>query len=557
MGCVVRAGALSVPLALGGCSNIPEETVEARYWTDHRGWVNFPELDRSDAVWGDLKGKDDFGIVFSGGGTRSAAATIGQLRGLRETGLLDRARYLSAVSGGSWAALPFTFISEDRLDDFLEDYRPPDDLTLADFAPGERSMTRAISEAYVTGKGLSHLANRRGSETFARTVADSFLRPFGLGDPESWFTWSEKTAREVLARNPGLPTRYHTVPAGRPYLVVGGTIRHYDLFPSKWSEMTGAKRIPVEFTPLYCGVRPFVPANGHTPHPIGGGYVESFAYDTILPVKAGPTKAEASFYRRGWWDTAPQLTLGDVIGSSGAAPGEVSLAVELIGFPKYNHWSPRVVDEIGKADDGRYAQQDGGHSENLGIIPLLARKVPRILAFVNSQEKVVVEKGKTVFPNYVRGLFGGEDVKKYTGSQVFSPEEMKKVAEKMWASVERGGPAVATVDLPVMENQRFGVAGGWTVRVCWVFLEAESERSGRASENWIEEIPGGTPARRLFDSSNREMRNFPNLGTFFENKGLRLWDVIRYTPEQATALAHYGAWSAVASETEIKALFRD
>src|ERR1041384_3445948 len=52
---------------------------------------------------------EDFGIAFSGGGTRSASASIGELRGLKKNGWLDKVRYVAAVSGGSWAAIPFTY----------------------------------------------------------------------------------------------------------------------------------------------------------------------------------------------------------------------------------------------------------------------------------------------------------------------------------------------------------------------------------------------------------------------------------------------------------------
>ncbi len=40
-------------------------------------------------------------VCFSGGGTRSLAATVGQLRGLVALGLLDQVGYLSCVSGSS------------------------------------------------------------------------------------------------------------------------------------------------------------------------------------------------------------------------------------------------------------------------------------------------------------------------------------------------------------------------------------------------------------------------------------------------------------------------
>src|SRR5437763_1812554 len=49
-----------------------------------------------------LAGRESLGVALSGGGTRSATMALGQLRGLRRIGVLDRVTYLSAVSGGGW-----------------------------------------------------------------------------------------------------------------------------------------------------------------------------------------------------------------------------------------------------------------------------------------------------------------------------------------------------------------------------------------------------------------------------------------------------------------------
>ncbi len=54
----------------------------------------FPERDdpRVSVEW--LKNRPSFGIAFSGGGTRSAMATRGELRALNKLGWLDRACYI-------------------------------------------------------------------------------------------------------------------------------------------------------------------------------------------------------------------------------------------------------------------------------------------------------------------------------------------------------------------------------------------------------------------------------------------------------------------------------
>lgn len=48
-------------------------------------------------------------LCFSGGGVRSYSASIGELRGLLDLGLIDNVDYIGGVSGGAWASSVFQF----------------------------------------------------------------------------------------------------------------------------------------------------------------------------------------------------------------------------------------------------------------------------------------------------------------------------------------------------------------------------------------------------------------------------------------------------------------
>ena len=67
-------------------------------------------------------------VCFSGGGTRSMVATIGQLRGLAAMGMLDRVGYVSCVSGSAWAVVPCLFAADGA--ERLGAVTPPRQLTL-------------------------------------------------------------------------------------------------------------------------------------------------------------------------------------------------------------------------------------------------------------------------------------------------------------------------------------------------------------------------------------------------------------------------------------------
>src|SRR5690349_9818732 len=101
--CLLAAAAVSARERCDGC-------LWARYWTipaspgECTGAATpcFPETDA-------LQGRPSLGIAFSGGGTRSATMSMGQLRGLQRLGILEKVTYISAVSGGSWASVPFVY----------------------------------------------------------------------------------------------------------------------------------------------------------------------------------------------------------------------------------------------------------------------------------------------------------------------------------------------------------------------------------------------------------------------------------------------------------------
>src|SRR5262245_3101030 len=185
-------------------------TVAVRLWA--RYWTIPPDFWDGKSAWtppekATLDGRhlNDLGIAFSGGGTRSAAATLGQLRGLRANGWLEHVRYITAVSGGSWTAVPFTYADTD-LDLLLGTMAPSlkaltratveklgDEGSIARsiaksklFAPGAREAARIAGRAQLEQRhvpaAIASLANRytggRTSETYANLLATFFIKPF-------------------------------------------------------------------------------------------------------------------------------------------------------------------------------------------------------------------------------------------------------------------------------------------------------------------------------------------------------------------------------------------
>jgi hypothetical protein len=65
---------------------------------------DFPE--QSD---GNLKGRPNTAIGFTGGGSRSYLASVGYLAALTELDLVKNTRYIGGISGGSWFTLNYVF----------------------------------------------------------------------------------------------------------------------------------------------------------------------------------------------------------------------------------------------------------------------------------------------------------------------------------------------------------------------------------------------------------------------------------------------------------------
>ena len=122
-----------------------------------------------------------FGVAFPSGGARAAAA-LGQIRALHKSGWMKKVTYISAISGGAWTAVPYSFLPETPLsgcspeiidmvdDDFLGKYRPPGELNNKKGDPNSiNSANGAMSKAIAGPDPWAHLFRSiltlRGDET--------------------------------------------------------------------------------------------------------------------------------------------------------------------------------------------------------------------------------------------------------------------------------------------------------------------------------------------------------------------------------------------------------
>lgn len=580
-------------VSLAGLCGCQQLKVTARVWNpaspassdDDR--LLYPETENP-AAYG-LEGKADLGICFSGGGTRSAAASLGQMRALEELGIMRRVRFIAGVSGGGWAVIPYSFLPM-RIKDstFLGPYIPPRGFDLAALqAPAPAgSLASAISDSNITFRYAEKALAFRADETYAGALGEIFLKPFGLHDPRKFFTLNEKTFRDIAARNPGLAQKdFYLQRPGRPFMIIGGTVRSYK---GSLGFRTSENNIPVEYTSLYSGIVPYFRGAGSKAASLGSTLVESFAYDSSKPVR--DEKDRNLYHVRLQQDlftrNAPQLSLSDIAASTGAAPGAYAIAF-VTGFPKFDAWS--IKPDPVNPPSAEYAHMDGGMNDIMGIMPLLARGVKNIIVFFNtssasefhppviavpemSEQEVkcigVPEQLPALFgklsDNYVRTTYGFTHVDgPLYENQVFAPEGYNRMLRDFQEDYKGGRPYFHCGEYRVLRNDFWKIKGGYTVKICWFMLgPAKLQASGqhpaglaphqkeaneRVQLEWIRELPHSTrlvfdPTYHPGDPRPREaaaFKTFPLYATFMANRNR----VIDLDPAQVNALSQYTSWS--------------
>jgi len=552
--------------------------VEARYWQIDPGFfrspapdlTSFPELQLDPPLSG-----ADLGIAFSGGGTRSAAASIGQLRGLVRNGWLPRVKYLTAVSGGSWAAVPFTYYGGEAWSALLGDYEAnPKAIDLKTFRETPsgalaRQVTRSglaasgveeslaflpesskqadLAKIRSTGvmlrdavrkvRGHSLPDSTRQNKTYAHMLGQIFVDPLVPNGNRQPYTWTREAAIDLtdVSRQPQMD--FQQVPGGRPFLIVGGTIiwmRPGFVYP---------RLIPIEYTPLYTGVRQQF---GN----LGGTYIMPWAYDRDRVVASGQRLLVDPASTR-------MFTLADVIGSSGAAPqlqlllgtgipekARPALLQAAGAFPSFKPIAVRDGQPV--APTGELAHGDGGFTDNLGLMPLLARQVKHVIAFVNSNKPYTAndQLQSYFFELSTRNGNGDKSM-----NSVFPKAKYREVLDGLDDATKDGGPAVFCQTMSVAANEVYNIAKYEGLQICWVYNHAAGAwRDGLPDEiqGWLRDPKKG---------GRKDLQHFPYFATFGENKPY----VIKLNALQVNLLANLAAWSIAsdAGRTRIRDYFGD
>jgi len=248
-----------------------------------------PTIANSDASRANL------GLCFSGGGSRALTCAWGQLLGLKTLKLDTKARYISSVSGGTWASSIYCFLPASISDEaLLGSYHPPATLSL-DGANNPFNVNNL--DAYSFGQapkalGLTTLSAwgafymwwyRKQKYNYkwfwASVVAQYILAPFGLrAEGDQWWSSTHSFCLSLNYANGHFPSKapatdnFFFARPERPFVIMNDNIME------SVANNANIVQLPNQATPVSAG------AKGQTPDGeiVGGGTMECYGYNSTL-----------------------------------------------------------------------------------------------------------------------------------------------------------------------------------------------------------------------------------------------------------------------------------
>lgn len=497
-------------------------------------------------------------VCFSGGGSRSLSATMGQLRGLRALGVLDKTMMISGVSGGAWASTVYSFVPETISDDDLLgavcedpskltwdtgknpdcslDYLPPGNIGALPGNMGILEFTKDAVEMY--SKGIPT------DEVWVRLVGEYIFKPYGLYSDygksnyftsnEGWFDY------KIRSKNASLKyADFYSMPSDRyrPALFVYGSV-----FPN--SSKGEYELLPVLMSPFYAGVMSEFPGEGIDGSDIGGGGVDPFGFNSTTHTSAGENLQTIDI-------PANKFSLADMAGISSAFFAEIISAdhPEFDGLiPKYSYWPVMNADSNAAHT---YSFADGGDLDNSGVASMLRQRPENVIAFLNTSVPLSYDHDllTPVVDDQVPPLFGyqpytkGKGYVKYSeplldpsyavfkDNQVFDDDQaFQDYLITLWnAYVAKGTAMCYQQNVTLKPNAKYGVSSG-TVNMLWVY--------NNMVQNWWNQL--SLDVRAAIDLDPVLYGSFPNYST--ADVGL--------TARQVNLLAHLSCWNIISDNTD-------
>lgn len=479
------------------------------------------------------------GICFSGGGSRSLSLARGQLAALFYLGYESKINYISMISGGAWGAANFYALSDDVRKNYLgnvvEDLsslywgekRHKDDRNIAWLHP--YSLGQVPQRLGLSGAAWHFVSNfySQGTKIWSEYLNNALLAPYGLN--------AEQVLKESL---------FPAKPA------------HMQLIVSAGVKNASGELVPLEITPVGIGARVPVDNAGHA-------YVlppEGFGREA-LGIKSGYL----------WVAGGRGFTLGDmhaVTSSNYVHKMPVFWdAMSALGMlvPRFNWLNVNFTS--GVIEQHQHQVVDSGLDEYLGLMPLLARGMRKVVAFVNTDIPIIKEEMVVGLEKALPSYFGimldksgvGEryrltasDAEGGCGrfclrNQVFPSSYYHDLADHLWQAKQDGKPVVyLQKNLPILDNDKYGIKGGGLVDILWVYNDLPKDWFKRLNDTLQKNIAESDEFLCASSTCQPHGYRFPHYNTMTE---------LKLSREQVNMLFHLPVWFLLNSREEFEELF--
>lgn len=512
----------------------------------------YPEFDSSQTDQS-ARYKQPAGLAFSGGGPRAFSAALGQMRGLYNIGFLDIVGAISCVSGGTWFGTLFNYAPNSISDsELLGPVIDPGDITLNNINSIDSNCIGSPLLALTNSQiarwlGVYYAEYQLGwlpfNRIYSRVLNSILLGPFNLNSTYTFFSLDEAAIQNILKNNPNLTqSNFYPVRPDRPYFIAGAT----QIYPTDENEVMRH----FEYTPLYVGTPQLFSGEGQDGADIGGGFVQSFAFDSATPTVVPnatnlvrvPTPSE-------------YFLLSDMMGSSGAAPASVLDCISLANlFPEFQYW-PAV--NLGDEAAVTYSFADGGDFENTGIVSLLGRQYRAIIAFVNTSLPIGSPDDQCYngIDGQISRLFGLMPPCDPSHSppctisfcpqqnlQVFPSAQFPALENALKSRKAQGQPPFFQDFYTVVPDNPFNIPS-YDVTVLWFYNDINLE--------WKNQLSSTIQALLASTSPTNRFTNFPNYATVAQNKASDgFWELLLLTAEQINLLANMWCYTIMTAGGE-------
>ncbi len=522
------------------------------------------------------------GICFSGGGSHAMAAAIGQMKGISVLELWDDIGYMSAVSGGSWAATIFTYYNKGAKNDhqLLGDTIAPDQLTMEKlkYLP-EGFMIKAVTKdltlnllKLLAENEISFSLLEKSDFIWIDAIGLTFLEQYGLYDRENpkYYTLNKETRKSILNRNPHLKAQdfnlVHEGDSNRPFLVINSSV----VAPASDLPLSPPEKLSVfNYTPLYIGsnvANRIVDTTIFDPHlvdfQVGGGFIEPFGFGSESPQISKLPEGGNGPYEVTINLPKDRFGIVDATGTSSSAFGAIassSLLLQIptelfLGFtadqllPEEEYWP--FSKDGGIIPSRKFRYSDGGNLENYGLISLLQRGVQNIVVFINTDVPLeIVQDTCNLIPstNNIDGdllpLFGYPYVDEIN-NQVFKKSDFDTVYRGLVDAKLANQTVMTKTELTTVANDLWGIDSGQVVNILWVYNDQVPEWECQLPDSVQYEINLGN--KGLF-------ADFPNYKLIGETTFPKL---INLSTQQANLLFQLSAWNVYSNHKIFKKFIR-